>query len=299
MTKQKFGGDWTEDKLSRIKEYLQAYNTALKNQRFKREYIDAFAGTGYREVKSEGTDEAILFPELAEPEVKRFLDGSARIALNVEPGFHRFTFIEKNPNKVKDLLKLKDEFPGKDIRIEQGDANTWVQSICREPWDYRRAVLFLDPFGMQVSWQTLEAVAGTRCIDAWILFPLCVGITRLLSKDEIPDESRCKPLDVLFGDRSWLDAFYRSTALSKGATRQRSLFDEPEAEADPVHRIELSAIEEYYRDRLRTIFAGVANNAVRLKNSKNVPLYLLFFVAGNERGAPIAVKIAESIMRRD
>jgi three-Cys-motif partner protein len=298
MAKQKFGGDWTEDKLSRIKEYLQAYNTALKNQRFSREYIDAFAGTGYREVGSEeGTDDAFLFPELAEPEVRRFLDGSAKIALNVEPGFSRFTFIEKNPNKVKDLLRLADEFPGKDIRIEQGDANTWVQSICDEPWDYRRAVLFLDPCGMQISWQTLEAVAGTKCIDTWILFPLCVGITRLLSKNEIPDESRCKPLDFLFGDRSWLDAFYRQPASA--SRTQRTFLDEPEEKTGTVQRIGLSAIEEYYRARLRTIFAGVANNTVRLKNSKNVPLYLLFFVAGNAKGAPIAVKIAESIMSRD
>jgi hypothetical protein len=55
---------------------------------------------------------------------------------------------------------------------------------------------------------------------------------------------------------------------------------------------------QYYKARLRTIFAGVADNAVQLRNSKNVPLYLLFFVAGNEKGAPIAVKIAESIMKR-
>lgn len=299
MTKQQFGGDWTEDKLSRIREYLQAYNTALKNQRFTREYIDAFAGTGYREVKCEGTDEAMLFPELAEPKVRRFLEGSARIALNVEPGFNRFTFIEQNPNKVKDLLRLKGEFPGKDIRIEQGDANAWVQSICRESWDYRRAVLFLDPFGMQVSWQTLEAVASTKSIDAWILFPLCVGITRLLSKDEIPDESRCKPLDVVFGDRSWVDALYRQSSSSKPATTQRTFFDVPEGDPSSVQRIGFSEIEEYYRTQLRTIFADVARNSVRLKNSKKASLYSLFFVAGNEKGAPIAVKIAESIMRRE
>jgi len=70
---QRFGGDWTEDKLSRLKEYFLAYNTALKNQPFSREYIDAFAGTGYRESKSEETDADYLFPELAEPEVQGFL----------------------------------------------------------------------------------------------------------------------------------------------------------------------------------------------------------------------------------
>ena len=32
-------------------------------------------------------------------------------------------FIEKNPKKIEDLRKLKQEFPNKDIRVEQGDAN--------------------------------------------------------------------------------------------------------------------------------------------------------------------------------
>lgn len=131
MVSQNFGGDWTEDKLARAEEYLKHYNKALKYQDFTRKYIDAFAGTGYREVRSEGSGEGLMFPELAEVEVQRFLDGSARRALNVEPGFHNFTFIEKNPKKVEELKKLHHEFPGKAIRIECGDANEWVQAICR------------------------------------------------------------------------------------------------------------------------------------------------------------------------
>ena len=218
--------------------------------------------------------------------------------MKVDPGFTRYTFIEKNPKKIEDLRKLKLEFPNKDIRIEQGDANKCVQSICRESWDYRRAVLFLDPFGMQVSWQTLEAVAKTKSIDTWVLFPLCVGITRLLSKDEIPDEPRRKRLDYLFGDRSWLDALYRQPRMASASFTQRGLFADPTEQANKIQRLDLAAIEKYYKARLRTIFAGVADNAVQLRNSKNVPLYLLFFVAGNEKGAPIAVKIAESIMKR-
>src|SRR3954470_16182933 len=102
MAKQRFGGDWTEKKLSRVGEYLTRYNVALKNQRFSREYIDGFAGTGYREVRDEAGGGGLMFPGFAEPEVQRFLDGSARIALRVDPCFHRFTFIEKDPRKVKE-----------------------------------------------------------------------------------------------------------------------------------------------------------------------------------------------------
>ena len=58
---------------------LRAVQRRLKNQRFTREYTDAFAGTGYREVREEGG--GLMFPGLVEPEVQRFLDGSARKAL--------------------------------------------------------------------------------------------------------------------------------------------------------------------------------------------------------------------------
>ncbi len=109
MARQSFGGDWTEDKLRRVGEYFLRYNVALKNQPFSREYIDAFAGTGYREVRDVGAGDRLMFPQLAEPEVQGFLDGSARKALKVEPGFDRFTFIEKDPNKVRELAKLRDE----------------------------------------------------------------------------------------------------------------------------------------------------------------------------------------------
>jgi three-Cys-motif partner protein len=299
VVKQSFGGGWTEDKLDRVGEYLERYNIALKNQQFTREYIDAFAGTGYREVRDEGGGEGLMFPELAEQEVQRFLDGSARIALKVDPGFHKFTFIEKDLRKVEELRKLYDEFPQKSIRIECGDANEWVQAMCREDWNYRRAVLFLDPFGMQVSWNTLEAVARTKSIDLWLLFPLGVAISRLLRRDGEIDEALCQRLDFVFGDRSWREAFYKDSPPIKAKAVQRSLcFDDETPEPEHPWKADFSVIEDYFRSRLRTIFAGVAEKSVRLANSKNVPLYLLFFMAGNERGSPIALKIAQSIMSR-
>lgn len=44
-TSQKFGGNWTEEKLNIFTSYLDAYLIALQNQKFKKVYIDAFAGT--------------------------------------------------------------------------------------------------------------------------------------------------------------------------------------------------------------------------------------------------------------
>jgi three-Cys-motif partner protein len=298
---QRFGGDWTEDKLSRVEEYLRAYLVALKKERFKLEYIDAFAGTGYREALDPARPGELWFPAIAEPEVQSFLDGSARRALKIKDGFSRFTFIEKDPRKVQELEALREEFPEADIRIERGDANEKVQMLCRESWDGRRAVLFLDPFGLQVSWRTLEAVARTKAIDTWLLFPLGVGVSRLLPRDGALEETTLRRLDFLFGDRSWHEAFYRPRTPVRRRERQHELFEDIEeqhADSDNIWKADFAAIEEYFKSRLRSIFAGVADNPVRLKNSKNNPLYLLFFMAGNENGTPIAIRMAEWIMRQ-
>jgi three-Cys-motif partner protein len=62
---------------------------------------------------------------------------------------------------------------------------------------------------MNVSWDTIESIARTEAIDMWYLFPLGVGVNRLLTKDgNIPDSWQRK-LDDLFGDTGWRDAFYK------------------------------------------------------------------------------------------
>jgi three-Cys-motif partner protein len=54
-TSQKFGGNWTEEKLNIFTSYLDAYLIALQNQKFKKIYIDAFAGTGEIETSDGGS----------------------------------------------------------------------------------------------------------------------------------------------------------------------------------------------------------------------------------------------------
>jgi len=60
---QLFGGDWTERKLDALRQYLHAYNKALSKTRFKRVYVDAFAGTGYREQKASAIPQPSIFED--------------------------------------------------------------------------------------------------------------------------------------------------------------------------------------------------------------------------------------------
>jgi three-Cys-motif partner protein len=114
-TSHTFGGDWTEQKLERLQKYLKAYTTIFtKNERAQSLipiYVDAFAGTGYRTSPLQLTKSLKLFEEFTEPEVDNFLKGSARLALEVEPSFQKYIFIEQNTARVEELQKLQTIFP--------------------------------------------------------------------------------------------------------------------------------------------------------------------------------------------
>jgi three-Cys-motif partner protein len=286
-----FGGEWTQDKLTRVRKYLRAYTTILHDKPFKTAYIDAFAGTGYRAVRSPVHPDQLAFPELGERESMGLRAGSARLALETEPRFDKYILVEKSGARVDELASLERDFPdlATDIIRMQGDANTVLTDLClNRRWSQHRAVLFLDPYGMQVDWRTIEAVAATKAIDMWLLFPLGVAVNRLLRKDGQIPEAWASRLDGLFGTEAWRQAFY-------AASEQGDLFEEGLC---PTKTADFEAIGAFFVERLKTIFPGVAERPLALCNSKNVPLYLLCFAAANTRGASTAVKIAQNILER-
>lgn len=88
---QQFGGSWTKEKLDIFTEYLSAYLTALQNQKFKKIYIDAFAGTG----------------EITTSDGGQRLIGSAKRALSAGLKFDSYYFIEEDADKEAELCKLR------------------------------------------------------------------------------------------------------------------------------------------------------------------------------------------------
>lgn len=298
MTKkapQLWGGDWTEQKLDALNQYLNAYAKALSKSKFQRVYIDAFAGTGYREQRTDAQAESeTIFAEelspLADAESQRFLDGSAKIALRVTPPFHRFLFIEYKRQKAIELEKLRAEFPQQAaaIDIRSGDANTAIKSICHG-WDKRgaRGVLFLDPFGMQVEWDAIRAIASTGCIDTWILFPFAANRLMTRYPENIPAGWRNR-LDKLFGGNEWESRFYREHRLLDIFGGDKTIVEK---------NLTMAGLGAYYRERLETLFPAVAPNPRILTNSRGSPLFQLCFAASNPgRGGEIALKIAEHIL---
>ena len=274
----KFGGGWTEEKLECVSKYLHSYIQIMKDRKYHFAYIDAFAGTGYRELKhNKGL------------EIPRFLAGSARKALEAKPPFREYIFIEEDQDSYTELKNLTDKFPNHNIECIKANANQCLTNLCQKrEWLTNRALVFLDPYGMQVEWQTIESIAKTQAIDLWLLFPIGMGVNRLLRNDgKIPLTER-QTLDEFFGRDDWFDEFYQ-------LARQRSLFNE-EDELEKRDDI-LAEIEQYFLKCLESVFAMVAKNPLPLRNSKNSLMYLLCFAAGNPN-APKALEIAEDILEK-
>jgi three-Cys-motif partner protein len=291
----RFGGDWTDAKLDVLAKYLKSYTPALDGKPtperpFRKAYIDAFAGTGTRTAReSSGASETLLFPDLAEPEPQKLLDGSAKLALQVTPRFDKYIFIERSPERCQQLEALKTDFPAleDDIDVRQGEANEVIQKLCADPskWKSRRAVLFLDPYGMQVDWKTIEAVAATKAIDLWLLVPLGMGMNRLAPKSGKLPESWRRRMDAFLGTADWYDEFYK-------VETKPTLFGDHQVQV----KASMDMMARYFNNRLKQVFAGVAEKPGVLYNSSKNPLYMFCFAASNERGKEIALRIANHLL---
>jgi len=211
--------------------------------------------------------------------------------LEVSPSFKRYLFIERSEERAAELRKLKSQFPDKAdrIQVEVAEANDFLKQWCAQTdWRYCRAVVFLDPYGMQVDWSLIEAIANTQAIDLWILFPLGVAVNRLLTKNEPPPVEWGRALTRILGTDEWKSVFYLQQKVA-------TLFGEEEIQPKDA---DFDKIAQFFVKRLKTVFTKVAENPLPLRNSTNNPLYLLCFAAGNPKGAPTAIKIAQHILRR-
>ncbi len=278
-TLPRFGGPWTLLKLEVWKKYLAAYTSALRNQRFRLLCVDAFAGAGECDIGEDPWEQ--VHP------------GSARIALETQPPFDELVLIEREAKHCLELRRLVDGRANPNVRIINGDANQELIRLCDQTdWKRTRAVLFLDPFGMSVSWLTLERIAATAAIDVWYLFPLN-ALCRQLARDfRAIDANKRASIVRILGTDAWKNELYAQP-------RTADLFDEqaPERHAD------IDEVTRFVTKRLETIFVRVEapkllNRTQPGRNTGGPALYALYFALSNPspRARTLACKIARHVL---
>jgi three-Cys-motif partner protein len=280
-------GPWAREKLECLSKYLNAYTTILRKQNFRGYfYIDAFAGPGTLKVRRQHVEDPaqetlLTLAEHAvdDAEEAEYIRGSPRVALELQHPFTDYVFIELDSERKRQLeqLKASHDRDGARIRVRDEDCNTYLRGLLessRINWRQWRGVIFLDPFGMQVPWETIIEIGKTKAIEVFINFPVGMAIQRLLKRSgQFTNKERTK-LDAYFGTPEWYDLLYE---------------EEPDLLGGTIKKVSDSGdrLVRWYRKRLGDAF-GYVSTAREIQNTRGRPLYYLIFAGPNKTGARIA-----------
>ncbi len=272
----KFGGKWTEQKIGIFTKYLRAYLDIMARYDFELIYFDGFAGCG--EIEANAGYETLI-------------EGVASKVVELEHKrkFDIYYMVDLDQAKASSLkVKMKAKSPDKNIHVVSGDCNTKLKDLAKfisEKKQKRRALAFIDPFGMQVDWASIASMDGLG-VDIWLLVP-SGAVNRMLKKDGKISDAWMRKLEKFTGlnESEIIARFYRED-------ESLTLFG-TEIVVEKQDKI-FKKIIDAYRDQLGTIFKFVSQ-PLPLRNSKGAILF--HFLLGSQNAA--ALKIANEIIGKE
>lgn len=286
----RWGGSWTEKKLDAFSKYVWSYLSIMKKHpNWKTIYFDGFAGSGGR--TEDIHKNRPLFEELNISEESNVYKGSAERVLSLKDNFafNYYYFIDTDKKALKNLqVRIEEKFSeSPNIIFRKDDVNNQLLELSTAMKRDKKyaALIFLDPFGMQIRWQSICSLQGTRT-DIWILLPTGVIVNRLLDKDGKLEH--IEKLTSFFGlaEQEIREFFYKKET-------EQTLFGEEERIKKVTKPID--KIAKLYVQQLKTIWKFAPEKPLVLLNHKNVPIYHLVFASNNKT----AVKIASQIIQRE
>jgi three-Cys-motif partner protein len=211
--------------------------------------------------------------------------------LELKEPFDQYVLIEKSLKKCKELRRLAAEHQSRKVKVLEGDANERVVEFCKGMGPSERGVIFLDPFGAQVRWSTLQAVAATQKLDLWLLVPVGIALNRMIPRSGLVPEPWQRVLTEFFGSEEWQDSAYDQTPRETLFGRQAHWEKRPQ-----------TWLSDYLRKRLESDFASVPPNGPKiLHGRRGNPLYELWFAVSNPSPAAInlSIRIASDILKSE
>lgn len=268
-------GYWSEIKLDIVSEYAQAYSRVMTKQASIRRYlyVDAFAGAGVHISKQTG----------------EFIPGSPLNALNVNPPFTEYHFIDLDGDKAEHLRQLANGSPR--VTVHEGDCNSVLlgEVFPRARWkDYHRALCLLDPYNLTLKWEVLRTAGEQKSIEIFLNFMVMDLNMNVLRKnpDNVPPAQIAR-MDAVWGDDTWRKMLYHKPAgLLPG-------FDDLEEKATNAE------VAEAFRERLQKVAGfNFVPEPIPMRNTRGAVVYYLFFASPNETGAKIVRDIFNKYRNR-
>lgn len=267
-------GPWVAEKLDYLGRYIDVFETSMREKPWRsRNYIDLFAGPGKCYVKESG---------------KVYL-GSPLLALTTTYPFTHYFFVDSNPQNIQALRERCEASPSyQNIDFLEGDANVVVHEIVarvhaedhifmESKWSSLN-LAFLDPEGLELSWDTVAALASLNKMDLIIHYSQ-MGLNRYMGKACEAEEETI--IDRFFGGREWRKIYARFR-------RKEERF---------LHR----ALINHYKQKLQALGYSVrldeeTGHEPLIRNAKRrAPLYRLLFASKH----PLGSNFWEEVTRRD
>lgn len=257
-------GRWSERKIEIVTKYAAAYATALKNQPFRRFYIDGFTGGGVA-VRKDTKDQVVT---------------TARRILAIEPAFDGYHLVDFDVGKS---AAMRLACAGREQAVAYcGDANEILPPIFESMRrsESKRALCFLDPYKILLSWRVLESAGRMGTIEGFINFPTHDVQRNVLTKDpsKIPPTGAAR-MTAMWGDDSWRQVAYAPQATLFGDVEEKQSID---------------ALLVAFAARLKTVASfGHVSKPLAMRNNEGAIVYHLLFVTQH----PLALKIANGVLK--
>src|SRR2546422_9214766 len=266
-------GYWSELKLEIIRKYATAYSKILAAQkRFEHWYVDAFAGGGVHVSRAS----------------RQMVPGSPLNALLIVPPFTEYHLVDLDPEKIESLRTVIGK--RSDVHIHPGNCN---EVLLREIFphltydDFRRALVLLDPYGLDLRWEVLRTAGHLRTTEVFLNFPtMDMNRNVLWTRLENVKPADIARMTAFWGDDSWRDVAY---------ARQTTLFGDEET----IKVAGMESVVKAFRERLENV-AGFKHVAepLPMRNSARSDLYYLFFASPNNTRDHIVSGIFDSYRNR-
>jgi len=249
-------GMWGLKKYKLFGAYCNIFTSGMKLKWNQRVYIDLFAGAGVAKIKNDG----------------RVLETSALIASGLPNKFTKYIICEENQDNFS---ALKSRFINKtentlNCEFVQGDSNRNVDKII-DLIPKESSTLnfcFVDPFSLNIEFETIKKIASTRKVDFLILLALQMDANRNLVYyiDEESDK-----VDKFIGNKNWREPFRNGGIPKKDFIKY---------------------LADAYDSNMSSIGYKVNPNLkFKIENTVNMPIYYLAFYSKSDVGNDFYKKV--------
>jgi three-Cys-motif partner protein len=274
-----------------VKEYLGVMDRYREKYRWQLLYFDGFAGSGTRHtLRNPHPLLADLLAEgLAENDLMGYKGAAERILALPESDFDSYYFIDLDRESNHKLRIKLEKFQTEDgkLTFRADDVNVQLANLARtlHADSNLRALVILDPIGMQIEWSSLSKLTNLG-VDLWLLLPTATVLSLLLDR-----HGAVERYDLL------KQSLGMSETEMRGSVDHQSVCSSLQGLSQTTRLVTQSAltIAQLYLRCLRSVFNEVAEQPLLLSNPDGFPLVHMVFASNNKNALKLNAEIMDSL----